>query len=167
MRKFFENLLAFAGRHLADVLALFMAFLFFFLVSGFFITEKGIFEKLFAPGVGFFGGLLSGGIIGWIVGGIGVAAMGTAVGVGAFGAVLIGGIAGAALGALTGASFSFVQMVRNPSDFDVNWIALLLVFFGAAIVFFLVRWTVQWMVLHLPSLARRFSSQQRSAGENA
>lgn len=160
MKKFLERLLAIAGRHLPDILALFVSILFFLVVSGYFITEKGTVEKLFATGAGFVGGMVGGGILGWIVGGIGVAAMGTAVGIGAVGAVVVGGIAGAILGTLTGASFSFVQMLRNPSDFNVNWLALLLVLIGAALVFLVVRWLVRWMVHRVPAFSRRFLNRQ-------
>ena len=159
MKKSFERLLAIAGRHFPDIMALFVAILFFLVFSGYFITEKGFLDKLFATGVGFVGGLVGGGILGWIVGGIGVAAMGTAVGIGAVGAVLIGGIAGAILGTLTGASFSFLQMLRSPSDFNVDWPALALVSIGSVIVFFGLRWSVKWLVKRLPALNSRFLSR--------
>lgn len=160
MKRSLERLLAIAGRHLPDIIALFVAIVFFLVASGNFITEKGFLDKLFATGVGFVGGLVGGGILGWIVGGIGVAAMGTAVGIGAVGAVLIGGIAGAILGTLTGASFSFLQMLRSPSDFNVDWLALALVSIGAAMVFFGVRWLVRWLVQTLPALTSRFLSRE-------
>jgi hypothetical protein len=160
MKKFLEKLLAIAGRNFPDILAFFVAILFFLLVSGYFITEKGTIEKLFATGAGFVGGMVGGGILGWIVGGIGVVAMGTGIGIGAVGAVVVGGIAGAILGTLTGASFSFVQMLRNPSDFNVNWFALLFVLIGAALVFFLARWLVRWLVHRVPAFSRRFLNRQ-------
>ncbi|WP_371055134.1 hypothetical protein [Rhodosalinus sp. K401] len=167
MKKLLERSLAIAGRHLPDVLALFISILFFLIVSGYFITEKGLFQKLFATGAGFLGGLVGGGIIGWIVGGIGVAAMGTAVGIGAIGALVIGGITGAVFGMLMGASLSFVQMLRNPSDFDVNWLALAFVLLGAAIVFLAVRWVTNWIIHKMPGLARRFLTRQGNTRPDA
>ncbi|MCA0906069.1 hypothetical protein LCM27_06625 [Ruegeria marisrubri] len=145
MKSMMGNLLSFAARHLPDLLSAFCAIIFFLVVSGYFISEKGAFEKLFATGAGFFGGMVGGGILGWIVGGFGVVAMGTGVGVGAVGAIILGGIFGAVLGGLTGATFSFVQMIRNPSDYNVNWLALLLVLFGATIVFLALRWLFKKM----------------------
>jgi len=163
MKKFFEKLLAIAGRSFPEVLALFVSILFFLVASGYFITEKGMLEKLFATGAGFIGGMVGGGILGWIVGGIGIVAMGTGIGIGAVGAVVVGGIAGAVLGALTGASFSFVQMLRNPSGFNVNWPALLLVFFGAAVLFLVGRWLIRCLVHRVPALSRRFLNRQGNA----
>lgn len=145
MKTIIRKMLNFSGRYLPSLLSLLCAIFFFLLVSGYFIAEKGAFEKLYASGAGFFGGMVGGGILGWIVGGFGVVAMGTGVGVSALGAIVLGGVLGAVLGGLTGATFSFVQMIRNPSDYNVNWLALVLVSVGAIIVFFVIRWLLRKM----------------------
>jgi hypothetical protein len=151
MRQFFAKLLSTATRHLPSVISLFLTFLFFLSVSGYFIEEKSALDKLFAPGVGFFAGMLGGGVLGWLIGGVGVVAMGTGVGVGPLGAIIIGGAVGAIFGGLTGASFSFLQMLRNPGDFDVNWLGISLVLLVSLGVFFSLRLAMQ----RIPTLMRR------------
>jgi hypothetical protein len=134
-----------AYRHLPDLFSLFLAILFFLVGSDFFITEKSMLSKLYATGTGFAAGMVGGGILGWIVGGVGIVAMGTGIGVGSLGIVLVGGAVGAVLGTLTGASFSFFQMLSNPGDFNLNLPGLALVLIGSAIVFFGVRWLLRRM----------------------
>lgn len=155
MKTMIEKLMAFAARHLPGSIAFLVALFVFTALSNLFITEKGIFGRLLAPVVGFVGGLFGGGILGWTIGGIGVAAMGTAVGIGALGAILIAGVSGAILGTLTGATFSFFRMLRSPSNFEVNWIAFILVLLGALAVFFVVRKLAAFAIRHIPPLARR------------
>lgn len=150
MKAITGRFLVFCASRLPEVLALFFALLFFLVVSNYFITEKGFFAKLLPTGIGFVAGLVGGGVLGWIVGGIGVVAMGTGIGIGAIGAVFVGAVAGAVLGGLSGASFSFVQMIRNPSDFDVQWLGILLVFFASSAVFFGVRYVLR----RVPALVR-------------
>lgn len=154
MKAVINRVSIFTGRYLPEFLSLFCAIVFFLVVSGYFIAEKGALEKLYATGAGFFGGMVGGGVLGWLVGGFGVVAMGTGVGVGALGAVVLGGIVGAVLGGLTGATFSFVQMIRNPSDYNVNWLALAVVLAGATIVFYLTR----WLLRKLPSVLNKILS---------
>lgn len=119
---------------------MFLAMGVFFVLSGFFITEKSLVEKLMAPAVGFFGGIVGGGVLGWIVGGVGIAAMGTAVGIGTLGAVLIGGIVGAVIGGLGGTALSFAQFVLNPSAYNANLPAIVMLAVGTAILYFPLRW---------------------------
>jgi len=153
MKKFFGKLMVITSRYLPALFSLFLAILFFLVVSGYFIAERGIIAKLFATGAGFFSGMIGGGLLGWVVGGFGVVAMGTGVGVGALGAILIGAAMGAVFGGLTGASFSFVQMLRKPSDYDVNWLALLVVLLGSVVVFFAIRLVLR----KVPGLVRGLS----------
>lgn len=150
MKSVFEKILVVANRHLPTLFSLVVATLFFLVISGYTITEKSMIAKLLTTGAGFFGGMIGGGVLGWIVGGFGLVAMGTGVGVGALGAIVIGATVGAVFGGLTGASFSFVQMLRNPADYDVNWIALVMVFFGSVAVFYAVRWALR----KVPKLVR-------------
>jgi len=121
------------------MIAFFLAALIFVYVSEFFIEEKSVLGKMWATGAGFFGGMVCGGVVGWLVGGFGVVAMGTGVGVGALGAIAVGAIAGAILGGLTGASFSLLQMVLSPGDYDVHWLGLALVLLLAVGLFFILR----------------------------
>ncbi|WP_417605580.1 hypothetical protein [Primorskyibacter flagellatus] len=155
MRPFFVKLFSTPSRHLPGVISLFFTFLLFLSVSGYFIEEKSALDKLFATGTGFFAGMVGGGVLGWVIGGFGVVAMGTGVGVGALGAIAIGATVGALFGGLTGASFSFVQMLRNPSDFDVNWLGLVLALLVSAIVFFCFKLAL----LKVPTLLRRGSGK--------
>lgn len=151
MRQTFGRLLSTATRHLPSVLSLFITVLFFLVVSGYFIQEKSILGKLLAPGVGFFTGMLGGGVLGWFIGGVGVVAMGTGIGVGALGAIVIGGAVGAIFGGLAGASLSFLQMLRNPRDFDVHWLGVTSVLLVSFVIFFALRLAMQ----RIPALVRR------------
>ena len=63
----------------------------------------------------------------------------------------IGNTIGAIFGGLTGASFSFVQMLQNPSDFHVNWIGLPITLLASICLFFILRLALQKM----PILMRR------------
>ncbi|MEB8388513.1 hypothetical protein OO012_14900 [Rhodobacteraceae bacterium KMM 6894] len=151
MRQMFLRLISFASRHLPDLVSLFFAILFFLLASGYFIEEKSALAKLFVTGAGLVTGMVGGGVLGWVVGGVGIVAMGTGVGIGALGAIVIGGTVGAVIGGLTGASFSFVNMLLNPGDFDVSWLGLGMVAIGSAVVFFLLRLVLR----KLPKLVRK------------
>jgi len=150
MKAITGRFLAFCANRLPEVLALFFALIFFLMVSNYFITEKGFFAKLLPTGIGFLAGLVGGGVLGWIVGGIGVVAMGAGIGIGAIGAIFVGAIAGAVLGGLSGASFSFVKLMLSPSDFDVQWLGILLVFFASAGAFFGLRYVLR----RVPALVR-------------
>lgn len=143
MKPFLGKLLSIANQNLPKAVSLFLTILFFLSVSGYFIEEKSAFDKLFATGTGLFAGMVGGGVLGWIVGGVGVVAMGTGFGVGALGAIFVGATVGAIFGTLTGASFSFLQMLRNPGDFDVNWLGLALVLLVSVCVFFILSLALQ------------------------
>lgn len=151
MKFVFAKFISIAIQRLPGIVSLFLTLLFFLFVSGYSVEEKSTLDKLFATGTGFFGGMVGGGIIGWLVGGFGVVAMGTGVGVGALGAIAVGGAIGAIFGGLTGASFSFVQMLQNPSDFHVNWIGLPITLLASICLFFILRLALQKM----PILMRR------------
>lgn len=124
-------------------LSLFIAIGLFLFVSNYFITEKSFGQKLFPTALGFGGGMLGGGILGWVVGGFGIVAMGTGVGFGAVGAVAIGIVAGAVFGGLTGASFSFLMLLKNPSNFNVEWGGILAVAILTSAIFFALRWLIK------------------------
>ncbi|NDV52123.1 hypothetical protein [Salipiger sp. PrR003] len=143
-----ERFLIRAIPYLPSVLAGFLALLFVFAAAGYFIQEKSYLVRLLAPAIGFFGGAAIGGGLAATVGGIGVAAMGTAVGLPALAVIGVGALVGGLLGGVSGFSFELVSFLMNPSAFNVDTIGLIGVVIVALVLFLVIRRVVdrilQW-----------------------
>ncbi|WP_353472337.1 hypothetical protein PVT71_13670 [Salipiger sp. H15] len=141
-----QKVLSWSWQHLPTVFATFLSMLFVFLVAGFFIEQKSFLSRLIAPVAGFFSGAIIGG--GWAatVGGIGVAAMGTAFAVPAFAVVGLGVLAGGVIGGFGGVTFELVAFLRNPSSFDVQYAGLFGVLIAAIAIFFPIRAALRFLL---------------------
>lgn len=95
------------------------------LLHSFAITEKPLYERLLTTVVIAFTGGGIGAVIGMVIGGIGVALMGTAVGI--LGWVAFG-LSGLILGAASGSIYTIIQ---NPAMYDFH-ISRLLVVIGVS-----------------------------------
>ena len=110
--------------NLFSYVALWLSISFFLSGSWFFIDEKSTFEKLIPTFLGSISGFAGGSLVGWVIGGIGVAAFGTAFGISASTMVVIGAVTGATFGGLSGSSFALFKMVSEPENYSIDYFLL-------------------------------------------
>lgn len=134
MRRFFRLALSFTMQHLDGFLVSAIAIVLFSVFSGFAVQEApGRITRFFTI-FGGTAGAAAGGIGASLVGGIGIAAMGTAVAVPALAVIGLGTLFGGVLGFVAGGvGAGLLDALRNPSDFVVNW-GLLLVIAAACVI---------------------------------
>ena len=94
----------------------------FSVFAGYAIEERGGLSRMWVSITSFLGGLTAGGLIGMIVGGIGIAAMGTAFGLPAFAVAGFGALFGGVLAGSIGTSI--FAYFADPSRYELNQLLL-------------------------------------------
>lgn len=127
MQKFVTNIALFTRCNLTTFSIILLTTLLFSAFSSFAIEEKSGLSRLWIGLTSLFVGVSAGGLLGFIVGGVGVAAMGTAVGIPAAAmaglGALFGGVVFGSIGTGIGAYLS------NPARFEVNqWMLAAILF---------------------------------------
>ncbi|HRK43159.1 MAG TPA: hypothetical protein PLH11_08970 [Gemmobacter sp.] len=147
MSWFLSKLAAAIRRNSTKILIFLFTLMFFALLSGYAIEEKSILSRMWIGGVSFFVGVATGGLLGFLVGGIGIVAMGTGIGIPALAVsgigALIGGVFFGAVGTGIGAYLS------DPSRYEVNKLMLLgllvVSFLASALVVFCCERLGRWL----------------------
>lgn len=118
MQKLVTAIAQLTRRNVTTFSIIILTILFFSTFSSFAIEEKSGLSRLWIGLTSLFVGVSAGGLLGFIVGGVGVAAMGTAVGIPAAAmaglGALFGGVVFGSIGTGIGAYLS------NPARFEVN-----------------------------------------------
>jgi hypothetical protein len=133
---FFEHF----KQNLFSYVALWLSLSFFLSGSWFFIDEKSTFEKLIPTFLGSISGFAGGSLVGWVIGGIGVAAFGTAFGISAATMVVIGAVTGATFGGLSGSSYALFKMVSEPEYYNIDYFFLSLLSIITFIYYLIVKY---------------------------
>lgn len=107
------------------------------LLTPYAVEERGYVAGLWHVASGAISGLAIGGGLAWFVGGVGVAAMGTAF---ALPVIAVGAGLGVALGAGFGSGFTLIRLLLHPSRYVVDPLALASVFVAAAALAGLAWW---------------------------
>lgn len=107
------------------------------LLTPYAVEERGYVATLWHFATGAISGLAIGTGLAWFVGGVGVAAMGTAF---AFPVIAVGAALGALLGAGIGSGFTLIRLLSDPSRYEVSPLGLAGVFALAAVLAALAWW---------------------------
>lgn len=107
------------------------------LLTPYAVEERGYVANLWHVAAGAISGLAIGGGLAWFVGGVGIAAMGTAF---ALPVIAVGAGLGVALGAGFGSGFTLIRLVSDPGRYVVDPLGLAGVFAAAAALAGLAWW---------------------------
>lgn len=153
LRNVLFRIIRFAQRNVVIILTLFL----FSLIWDVAILEESASSKWGLGGAA--GGAAAGGLTGWAIGGIGIAAMGTGVGIPALAVIglgaLLGGAAGGSAGNLAGSIYGAYESI----DFEV----LLWVFFATLGLSVFIIHVVSSVYRVFLWLRRRSSGPERAA----
>ncbi|MEO9781291.1 MAG: hypothetical protein ABJH07_09430 [Sedimentitalea sp.] len=141
--------LRFVKKHIAVMTGLFFAILSFVYGSEYFIEEKRGVIRIIAPIIGLVSGAAVGGVFGWLLGGIGIAAMGGAIGLSAPFVAILGAIGFSVFLGGIGASVALFRVMRNPSNFYVNWVGLLALLLASIVLFWAIKVATSWLIKKL------------------
>lgn len=133
-------------QHLGLVVGLCFAAVLIILGSEQFIEEKSFTARLVSPVIGLFGGMAVGGVAGWLIGGIGIAAMGGAIGLSAPFVAMIGAIGFGVVGAFGGTSVALYRVLRNPSGYQINWFGIILLIVAASVCLIVIKNAIDWFL---------------------
>ena len=147
MSWFFSKLAAAIRRNSTNILIFVFTLMFFALLSGYAIEEKSILSRIWLGGASFFLGAAAGGLLGFLVGGIGIVAMGTGIGVPALAVSAIGALMGGVFFGAVGTGIG--GYLSDPSRYEVNKLMLLgllvVSFLASALVVFCCGCLGRWL----------------------
>lgn len=159
MRWIFEGLFSFFWPRRRIFAVLVLTLLIFAYLAPLGVEQKGFWTRSWLTVTGMIGsGALAGGVAGWLIGGIGIAALGSAVGIPALAVAAVGGLVGGAV--FGGVGSGLMLILQNPDHFTYNFTLLAVLLLASA----LIANAVVGMLSKLPLWQRRGGDSSGPSG---